>query len=271
MVPGVSDDEPVDLTPKLRELSETFVQSGVAVYTVAQSASGAGANMGYSWETLQLVSGLTGGRTYSSDNAEHAIAEAMADARGSYVLEYYPRREKDDSKYHKLRVTCSRKGVRLETKEGYWAFPAQSSPAGTEKSAIDTAAVSPFDDSAIGLTASISLADSIPRTAHVQIRVDSEDLALPGQNDRYLGDLAIGVITYSSNGKVQSMATAPFQASFTQAQVQQAAKSGIEVARDVAIDGATQKIRVVVFDRNSNLTGSVTIPLTAAGTISGKP
>ncbi len=270
VVPGISADEPVDLRPKLQQLGETFARADIAIYTVAQSASGAGESMGYSWETLQLLSGLTGGRAYSSDSVGSAITEAMADARGSYVVGYDPRREKDDGKHHKLRVTCSRKGVRLQTKEGYWAFPVPSSPAERQQVAFNTAAASPFDDSAIGLKASISLSDNVARTVRFQIRVDAEDLALPGQNDRYQGDLAIGLIAYSANGTVQNVATAPFQPSFTQEQVQQAAKNGIEITRDLAINSSTQKIRIVVFDRNSNLTGSVMVPLTAAGMSSGQ-
>ena len=87
-VPGMSEDDMIDLTPQLRHLAEAFAQSSIAVYTVAQSASGAGAALGYSWETLQLISGLTGGRAYASDNVNAAITGALTDARGSYVVGY---------------------------------------------------------------------------------------------------------------------------------------------------------------------------------------
>ena len=250
VVPGYGPDEPVDLRHQLQQLGESFVQANVAVYTVAQSASGAGESMGYSWETLQLLSSRTGGRPYSSDNIANAITDAVADAEGSYIVGYYPRREKDDGKYHKVRVTCARKGLRVLTKEGYWALPTQFTPAEREQAALEAAAVSPFDNPGIGMRISISPIQKPSTTARVQIQVDSTDLS---------PDLAIGLVTYAANGTVQNIATAPFHPN----QPQNARKE-IEVSRDLAIDDATQNIRVIVFDGNSNLTGSVTIPIIAA-------
>jgi VWFA-related protein len=270
-VPGISDADLIDLTPQLRQLGETFAQANIALYTVAQAASGVRASMGYSFETLQLLSGLTGGRAYGSDSVGRAIAEAMADARGSYVVGYHPRRQKEDGKYHKLRVTCARKGVRLQMKQGYWAFPGQSSPEEQERAAVEGAAVSPFDDSGIGLRATVSPLDKPPGTVRFQIRIDSADLLLADRNDHYQGQLVLGLVTYSTDGLVQHIATTPFPLSLAEEQVNQAAKHGIEITQDLALDGTTQKIRVVIFDRGSNLTGSVTIPAAAAGANPERP
>lgn len=270
-VPGISDGDLIDLTPQLRLLGETFAQANIALYTVAQSASGAGASMGYSFETLQLLSGLTGGRAYGSDSVESAITEAMADTRGSYVVGYHPRRQNGDGKYHKLRVTCARKGVRLQTKQGYWAFPSQSNPDEQEQATFEAAAASPFDDTGIGLRATFSPIEKPYRTVRFRIRVDSADLLLPDQNDHYQGDLALGLVTYSADGMVQHVTTTPLQLSLNQEQVEQAAKNGIEITQELELDGATQQIRIVILDRGSNMTGSVTIPAAAAGVNSERP
>jgi VWFA-related protein len=246
VVPGLSTDQPIDIRPQLKQLGESFVQANVAVYTVAQSASGAGESMGYSWETLQLISSLTGGRSYSSDSIGSAITDAMADAQGSYIVGYYPSREKDDSKFHKVRITCARKGLRLLTKAGYWAFPVQSN-AQREQTALEAAAASPFDNPGIGLRVALLPLKQTLTTARIQIHVDSADLPSP--------DLAIKLVAYSANGTVQRAGTTPFPPN------QEQAAKDIEVSGTLAIDNATQNIRVIIFDRNSNLTGSVTIPL----------
>jgi VWFA-related protein len=259
VVPGLNPGEPVDLRPQLRQLGESFVQANVAVYTVAQSAAGAGESMGYSWESLQLLSSLTGGRPYSSDNIGNAITEATADAWASYVVGYYPSREKDDGKFHKLRVTCARKGLRLQTQAGYWAFLVQSSPAEREHAALEAAAVSPFDNSGIGLRLTVAPHEKPSTTARVQIHIDSADLLPPDQSDPHHRDLAIELVAYTANGTIQRATTSLFQPN-----QDQAGKKEIEVSRDLAIDDASQNIRVIVYDGNLNLTGSVTIPIIPA-------
>ena len=260
VVPGVSPDQPVDLGPELRNLGESFAQSGIALYTVAQSANGAGQSMGDSWDTLQLLSQLTGGRSYASDRVENAIAAAMADARASYLAGYYPTREKDDGKYHKLRMTCARTGVRLQTRQGYRALAVQPGPAAREQAALQAAAGSRFDNPGIGLRVTLLPTDRPLTTARVRIHVDPADLVLPDRNDPSHGDLAVNVAAYA-HGTVQHATATSFQPGFTPGQSQQAAGPDIEIAGDVAVDGMTQSIRVVVFDRNSNLTGSITIPV----------
>ena len=258
VAPGITSDQPVDLRPELQQMSETLARARVAVYTVAQSASGAGESMGYNWETLQLISGLTGGRAYSSDSIDTAITEAMADARGSYVVGYYPRREKDDNKHHKVRVTCTRKGVRLQTIDGYFAFPVPSSPAQLEQAALEVATDSPFDNSGIGMRAVASIVAGPSSKARFQIYIDSADLASPSQR----GDLAVRLIAYSATNAVQRIITTPVQRSVLPGQAPQAARKEVQITQELAIDGTTQNVRIVVFDPGTNLTGSITIPVT---------
>jgi hypothetical protein len=62
---------------------------------------------------------LTGG-TVSTD-FEKVISEVMNASRSSYVIQYAA--PPPDGKYHKIRVTCSRKGIRIQTRQGYYAYP----------------------------------------------------------------------------------------------------------------------------------------------------
>jgi hypothetical protein len=50
---------------------------------------------------------------------EKAVKEVMAASRSSYLIDYDG--PLPDGKYHKIRVTCSRKAVRLQVKKGYYA------------------------------------------------------------------------------------------------------------------------------------------------------
>ena len=67
---------------------------------------------------LDQFADLTGGKVYQND-FEKAVKEVMAASQSGYVIEYDAPRP--DGKYHKVRVTCSRKGVRLQVRQGYYA------------------------------------------------------------------------------------------------------------------------------------------------------
>ena len=68
--------------------------------------------------TLEQFADLTGGKVYQND-IEKAVKEVTATSGSGYVVEYDAPRP--DGKYHKIRVTCSREGVRLQVKQGYYA------------------------------------------------------------------------------------------------------------------------------------------------------
>ena len=53
--------------------------------------------------------------------ADIEITQAEADARTNYSLEYEPPARNWDGKYHKLRVTVARKGIRIQSEHGYYA------------------------------------------------------------------------------------------------------------------------------------------------------
>jgi VWFA-related protein len=67
---------------------------------------------------LEQFAELTGGKVYDND-IEKAVKEVMAASRSGYVIEYDG--PPPDGKYHKIRVTCFRKGVHLQVKQGYYA------------------------------------------------------------------------------------------------------------------------------------------------------
>ena len=247
--PGM-DGTQVDLTPQVQRLAEVMNRAGIAAYTVAQSAAGVNASIwNESRETLRLVSDLTGGRAYPSNNASTAITEARADLRGLYRMGYFAQRKNGDGKYHKIRVTCARKGIRLQTKMGYWDVPISGDADQQEQTAFQAAENSIFDDPGVGITAVVSPLKTDLPGIRLRIRVDSTDL-MPREDY----PLTFGIVEYSIDGSAQAYKAA--QAAF------KAALDGwIELTRDLALDPALESIRIVVLDRGSGETGSLTIRL----------
>ena len=123
----------------------------------ATSGSGAtgGAGTGIqSLDTLDTFAGLTGGRPDAGKDIGGAVHQAMSDLRFSYQIGYYPSLQSRDDKFHKLRITCKRKGVRIQAKTSYNAW---ADPPGTQtRQAIDAAIWTGFDATEIGLRGNLS-------------------------------------------------------------------------------------------------------------------
>jgi hypothetical protein len=117
----------LDFTKPLRRFSEELAEAQIVVYAVEQSIAGVAIETERA-ETFDAFTGITGGREYSSDRAGDAIQQARTDSRANYELAYYSAPQKPDGKYHKLRVTCARKDVRLQTKLGFYAVPSAVLP-----------------------------------------------------------------------------------------------------------------------------------------------
>jgi len=255
--------EPIDFTPQLRLLSEQFDRSGVALYPVRQVMLGSPDAMGSgagSEATLDELAGLTGGRPTGSKDIGPAVRQAMSDLRTSYQIGYYTPDESWDGKFHKLRVVCTRKGVRVQAKTGYYAW---AEPTGAKAQRAMAAAVSANDDAAeIGLRAVLSRP---AKQLRISVRIDASDVALARVGERYSGQLRLALAGYMKDGTVSTSPIDPLDLDLSAADRDKALLEGIAFNQDFALDESLSKIRVVVFDRGSNAVGSVTIPVDGAG------
>ncbi|HVN04411.1 MAG TPA: hypothetical protein VMT86_08345 [Bryobacteraceae bacterium] len=86
-----------------------------------QWQNGIGEPGSLSTDTLEQLAGLTGGRALNSDRVQEALAAAATDAASSYTIVYAAQLDRLDGKYHKLRVEIGRRGLRAQTRQGYYA------------------------------------------------------------------------------------------------------------------------------------------------------
>jgi VWFA-related protein len=120
--PSPADTQCIDYTPFLRHFSEEMATSDTTVSTVMESSTGLeDFDRGTAANTVRQLADLTGGKVYLNENSEveRAINEALQAARGRYQLASAATVR--DGKYHKVRVTCTREGVRIVTPQGYFA------------------------------------------------------------------------------------------------------------------------------------------------------
>ena len=261
----------IDLTPQVRSLSDSAAQYQIAIYTVDQSAEGSGADLvGQSRATLKMISALTGGRWFGSDDIDAALTGTLQDARGIYAVAYYSAvREKDASdKEHKIRVESKRKDVRFLTREGYFGQITEPDPAKMEDAVFSGQIRSPFDAAEIGLRVHVSR-DTTNRAAgkaaHFTIRIDPRDVFLERRGETYHGRFGLMFAFYAEGGFLEERSTSTeVDIDLTPDQFNQALKEGAVVSKDVPVNERVRKIRLMVFDRLLHALGSVTIPIDLA-------
>ncbi len=252
-------EQPIDFAPGIRKLSTAAVQSNLAIYTVDQSAAGAGADMiGESRQTLQMFAALTGGRWFPSGNAEQALAGALADGRGAYRVAYYAPYREGDRKEHKIRLESSRKGIHLQTREGYFGDTPEPDPVAVADALLNAAPHVPFDAAQIGLRAALTRDTA---GARFIIRVDPADLLLNHAGGRYQGKISVAFAFYSSGGFQKALPSTPVELNLTEDQFQKAATDGVEIRQNIPLDSTLEKVRVIVLDDGLYGLGSVTLPL----------
>jgi VWFA-related protein len=96
----------------LRQLATTLDKRGVTLNSVDLGSD----PVTGSRVTLEQLAELTGGAVYTND-IDKAVTEVMAGGRSDYTIRYDA--PQPDGKYHKVRVTTARKGIKFHVKQGY--------------------------------------------------------------------------------------------------------------------------------------------------------
>lgn len=252
---GGADPARMERAAGLRQLSDAFREARVGVYVVGgQAASGI---VGTPLTLPKPVAGFaeaTGGRVYTYGQAADAIEQAVRDGQSSYRVAYLPPVENWDGRQHKISVASLRRGVRLLAPGRYIADRVEREPA-----VPDAAVTSPFDQTDIGV--SVASETKLEKTLRIEVRVDAADLLLARRNDRRRGAIVMQAICYTADARRRAC-TQPAEArlDLDKQQYAVAMRGGLRLPFELQADAASGRIRIVVHDENSGLTGSVTVP-----------
>jgi hypothetical protein len=207
-------------------------------------------------ETLDEFSNMTAGRSYASGGAKDAIPDAVQAMRFNYTVGYRQAPKAWDGKVHKIRVTCARKGVQIQSEQEYVA----KKPVDETAALLQAGASSKSDLGQIGIHATVTPGKT-PNTIHLQLRMDTNDLALVRQNGRYAGQLAVLYAGLTADGSKELVKPESFNLDWTAEQFDRASKNGIPVVVDLPTPAGVQKVRIVVVDMQANEVGSLTVPV----------
>jgi VWFA-related protein len=208
--------------------------------------------------------GMTGGRPFFGDEIRTILSRFASDPAGGYALGYEVPPESFDNRYHRVKVTCERKGVKIDVRQRYYAFPDARPPMMRAQEALMAALRSPADDPQIGLRLTASPASGTQKVIHMEVRIDLSDLSLREEGGVFAGHVTVLVAGYSANGLAGDPVPGDFGLRLTKEQRETAAKDGLPFAPDFPVNSGTKKIRVLVYDHASGAVGSLSVPVGAS-------
>jgi VWFA-related protein len=247
-------------TKYLRNFAAVLSALQTAIYTVQQRPSGSleADNEGSPGETLNQLSALTGGRYYTTDKTDEAIAQAMTGAQSvNYRMAFLP--DRLDGKYHKLRVATARTDIRIQTAQNYYA----STPDLDQFDAgmISAIGASPFDYPEIGVKATLAKVDGAQGQYSLAIHVAGSDVVFLKEGALYKARLAVELVEYGPNGRKSVTGGVPENLDLNEEEHAKVIKDGIDIVQPAALDSSMIRVRIAVIDRTTNLAGTVTMPM----------
>jgi hypothetical protein len=208
------------------------------------------------------MTSITGGRfIFGTNDLSDGVNKVAADLRGSYSLGFYSPDE-PDGKWHQLKVSCSRPGVRLLHKEGYLADPSPAAQTAWDAEAERQAMTSPFGSDGIRLTARCApAAEAESGTWLLTLQIEAEDILWREEAGRMAAEIDVYIAEKAVAGEVRFQHSR-INARFLPAQMEVAREKGLPFRRQWNPGPDTGTIRVLVRDAATGRLGTVDIPLT---------
>jgi hypothetical protein len=191
--------------------------------------------------TMEDMAGLTGGHAYLNQDLSDVVKGFTAQAPGTYSIAYVPPADNWDNKFHRIRISTEKKGMKLQARQHYYAVVDQRPPAQRQQAMMVAAYQSGADVSDIGIRAIVSPGSGSDRIK-VEVKVNSTDIVAKRLT-----------LLYSARDAERPQG----EPTLTDEDV----KPGTPIVKEYSIDAATRKIRLIVGDKASDAVGSLTFPV----------
>jgi VWFA-related protein len=215
------------------------------------------------FDTMNVLAERTGGRAfYNANEINVSVRQAIDESRVTYELGYYPVHNKWDAKFHEITVRVKRPGLNVRHRRGYFAVA--DAPAGDTKQAelLQAAADSPLESAVLGLKVRLErVAGADARKLNLRIELDTKEVSLAREGDRWVGALAVLVAQRKSSGESTFGGAQTVNLNLVQATYEKLQREGIKLTKPIQLEPGAEELRVVVRDASSGATGSVYILL----------
>jgi hypothetical protein len=230
--------------------------------------------------TLLDVAQRTGGQACLDNNdLAGCVKTALEDGSSYYELAYYPLDYKPDGEYRHILVRCSRPGVRLSYRTGYYATeaparmeaktgPTPMDPSKSKKNAKPEGPIAeaifntPLVSTAIPLQ--VRPVTLLPTQVKYEISMKADSLTLsPSDADpkMRLSIIEIGAAGFDPHGAVTQFFETRLTQRVPDADYERIVRDGVSHSIAIPLDSHTSRIRFAVRDVNSGRIGTIDLPI----------
>ena len=211
-------------------------------------------------DTMENLANKSGGRAFFNTNdLQKAISTALDDGRVTYTLGFYPASQLD-SKFHTLKVQVRRKDVSLRYRQGY-LVPAQKPGDSESKAKLQEALASPVDAAAIGITVKLETPQTNNDGWRLITSIDSHDLAVEQQGEKWVGHLQIVYSVQTETGKELGGLLDNVNLDLKPEIWSEMVAKGLVLRKEFNPPAGASKVRIAVHDLSTGRIGSISVPL----------
>jgi hypothetical protein len=214
-------------------------------------------------DSMVMLAERTGGKAfYNTNDLTGAIRNAVDDSAGSYTLGFTPTHGNWFNQWQKIRVKVRRPGIKLRHRPGYYAMPDVSPSQLNRHDIVLSAASSPLEATALGLTVRARFKDAT--RSEITLRIDVDPRALQLQRSAgnvFVGTFDVTFAQFGNEGQRLYYLTQAVDLKLQSKTFTAMHREGLLMERSLQLVLGTSEVRVAVRDATTGLTGSVCIPL----------
>ena len=275
-----ADDSYGRVRDSLRALVDSANRAGVVIYSIDARglvATGATAEDGSpgasdarqvdlqdTQDGLGVLAADTGGLFLRNRNdLDGALARALEDQRGYYLIGYVPDRvtfSRPTPRFHSLSVRVTRPGLRVRSRRGFFGRPDEARQSPTAANRMVSAVTSPFSagDIRLRLTSLFAQIEKVGPVMQSYMHVDGRDLQFAEEPDgTRSAQIELLAVTFGENGEVADHKGQRFTVRLSPERHAHALQDGFIAMMRVPVKRAgPYQLRIALRDVNSDRLGS---------------
>lgn len=209
--------------------------------------------------TLREIADWTGGRSFmGSNDLRGQLAKASADGQQDYLLGFYPDPRRWDGKFHHLKVSVLRRGIKACARKGYFAADEAPLDERGKTFRLQVAESSPLNFLDIAFEVK---ADKHGTAVHTQVELNPSQLVFRPVGSEWFGTV---VLVFLQRGETLQRLTElrrTFQIRLSNAQYEKALEHSLRFSTLLKLTPEAEDLRILVQDGSIGSVGSLTIPI----------
>lgn len=218
--------------------------------------------------TMNTIAQNTGGRAFfNSNDVRGSIQRAVDDASFSYVLGYYPDHQEWNGEFRKVRVKVDRPHIQLHVRQGYYATPRASANITDSSHVLSRVAESALDSTGLMLSARIDRIATADGHSQIEARlnIDPHGITFSLVNGHRKARLIVAFVQFDAKGNVLTggMDEQNVEMDLTSESYDRLMQTGLRLGKKLSLDRYVEQLCIVVVDGETNMAGSLHIPIVA--------